>query len=81
MISVFSFKPSFLSISGGPGSLVSYSGRQVQNSPPVLEDPLATDDNITDAFTQHHGDNWRYCARLRKWLVWTGQRGSVDEVL
>ncbi len=47
----------------------------------VLEGPLATDDDITEAFTQHHGDNWRYCARWGKWLVWTGQRWSVDEVL
>jgi putative DNA primase/helicase len=40
-----------------------------------------TEDGLATAFTRCYSEDWRYCALWGKWLVWTGVRWNVDQVL
>ena len=42
---------------------------------------LLTEDGLATAFTQRHGNDWRYVAGWGKWLTWTGRRWNEDTVL
>lgn len=46
-------------------------------------DPISwlTEDGLSTAFTQRHGNDWRYVAGWGKWLTWTGRRWNEDSVL
>ena len=50
--------------------------------PDVLEGvDWETEDGLATAFTNRHGEDWRYCALWGKWMGWNGMRWSADQVL
>jgi len=40
-----------------------------------------TEDGLATAFTNRHGDDWRYCAAWGRWFAWDGKRWNADQVL
>ena len=40
-----------------------------------------TDEHLAQVFCQLHGQNVLWCGKWRKWLVWTGQKWTIDQKL
>ncbi len=40
-----------------------------------------TEDGLATAFTNRHGEDWRYCAAWGRWFAWDGKRWNADQVL
>ena len=58
--------------------------RTAESLPP--EEVLAgvdwqTEDGLATAFTNRHGEDWRYCAAWGRWFAWDGMRWNADQVL
>jgi P4 family phage/plasmid primase-like protien len=58
--------------------LIESALQSVEGEPDLIRFSF-TDSGNADRLVTLHGGNLRYCFAFRKWLVWNGQRWTVDE--